>query len=258
MSKIYKGVDISLYQGNPDFNAVRAAGVDFVMHKAGQGRTRDYNKPFTDPRFRENVRACSRIGDDFYSGSYWYFMARNESEVREEAAYYINLLDEFKYNLQLWAAVDVEDDMLSTDPATLSKLVKQFCDAIKRAGYRPMIYANSYWLDSRFTVPAGVPIWEANWSIKSFPSRARMWQATSSARINGIAGNVDYNLATGIIGDADGDGKVNVKDIVKIMRKIAGWNVEINESQADADQDGYVTLKDTIKIIRDVSEGGSK
>ena len=31
--KTYKGIDISLYQGNPDFAAVKAAGVDFVMHK---------------------------------------------------------------------------------------------------------------------------------------------------------------------------------------------------------------------------------
>ena len=175
--KTYKGIDIALYQGNPDFAAVKADGISFVMHKAGQGRTEGYDAPFTDPVFEKNVKACARVagstGGGLYSGSYWYLMAQNEEEVRREAEYYIELLKKYRFNLQLWAAVDVEDPSLKQDKPTLTKHVKLFCDLIKKAGFRPMVYANTYWLDYKFDAPAGVPIWEANWLARGSGSTAR-------------------------------------------------------------------------------------
>lgn len=255
--KTYKGIDIALYQGNPDFAAVKAAGVDFVMHKAGQGRTPDYDAPFTDPCFEANVAACARLagstGGGFYSGSYWYLTARSEAEVRIEASYYISLLKKYRYNLQLWAAVDVEDAILTSDKAELTKQVALFCDLIRRAGFRPMVYASSWWIGNRFDPPAGVPIWEANWSAASRPDRARMWQYSSKGAVSGISGEVDMNVAYDIMGDANGDGKVDLKDVSAVLRRCAGWNVSINETQADMNQDGFVTLKDAAAIIKAVS-----
>lgn len=57
--KAYRGIDISLYQGEPDFRAVKNAGMDFVILKASQGRTAEYNAPFEDPKFRTNVKRLS-------------------------------------------------------------------------------------------------------------------------------------------------------------------------------------------------------
>lgn len=255
MSTIYKGIDISLYQGNPNFEKVHASGVDFVMHKAGQGRLADgsYNAPFIDPKFTRNIKAASQIGDDFYQGSYWYFMANTEEQVREEAKYYIELLKPYKYNHQLWAAVDVEDPSITTNYKTLSKHVEIFCHLVACAGFRPMVYANSYWLDHRFKAPKNVPIWEANWSAGKMSDRARMWQYSSKGAVDGISGNVDVNVALDIIGDANNDGKVDNKDVITMIRKMSGWNVPINESQADLDQDGYVTMKDLVKLMRRLS-----
>lgn len=251
MSKLYKGIDISLYQGNPDFGKIKAGGFDFVMHKAGQGGTADYPHPFSDPRFEENVKACARVGGsvgEFYSGSYWYMRATTEAEVKEEAAYYIELLKKYRFNLQLWAAVDVEDERLPTDKATLSKLVKLFCDLVREAGFRPMVYTSSWWLENRVSVPADVPIWEANWSIRKIPDRAKMLQY-GTVYVGGL-GEVDADYAVDIIGDANGDGKVNAKDVAVMLKKVAGFKVSINESQADIDQDGYVTAKDVTKLMK--------
>lgn len=254
----YKGIDISLFQGDVDFARLKSSGIDFVMHKAGQGRTVDYNAPFTDPKFEKNVRACalaaSSSGGGLYSGSYWYFMANSEAQVREEAAYYINLLRKFRFNLQLWAAVDVEDPSIKSDKTTLTKHVKLFCDLVREAGFSPMVYANTNWLNNRFNSPESVPIWEANWSINNAPKRARMWQYTSEGRIQGIDGNVDVNIAYDIIGDANSDGVVNMKDVATIIRNVAGFKVNINESQADINQDGYVNLKDVALLIRKLSK----
>lgn len=251
-NKIYKGIDISLFQPRADFPAIKAAGIDFVMLKAGQGRIPgEWNAPFTDPYFERYIKAADAAG--LYVGSYWYFMANTEAQVREEAAYYIALLRKYKFNHQLWAAVDVEDSHLAGDRAALTARVKLFCDLVRAAGFRPMVYANSWWLESRFESPAGVPIWEANWSASARPSRARMWQYTSTGKVGGINGNVDMNVAYSIIGDADGDGNVDMADVIRMMRAAAGWKVGIDEGQADLDKDGKVSVKDVILLMRALS-----
>lgn len=251
-NKIYKGIDISLFQPGADFPAIKAAGIDFVMLKAGQGRIPgEWNAPFTDPYFERYIKAADAAG--LYAGSYWYFMANSEVEVREEAAYYIALLRKYKSNHQLWAALDVEDSHLTGDRAALTARVKLFCDLVRAAGFRPMVYANSWWLESRFESPAGVPIWEANWSASARPSRARMWQYTSTGKVGGINGNVDMNVAYSIIGDADGDGNVDMADVIRMMRAAAGWKVGIDEGQADLDKDGKVSVKDVILLMRALS-----
>lgn len=248
-NKIYKGIDISLFQPRADFPAIKAAGIDFVMLKAGQGRIPgEWNAPFTDPYFELYIKAADAAG--LYAGSYWYFMANSEAEVREEATYYIALLRKYKFNHQLWAALDVEDSHLTGDRAALTARVKLFCDLVRAAGFRPMVYANSWWLESRFESPAGVPIWEANWSASARPSRARMWQYTSTGKVGGINGNVDMNVAYSIIGDADGDGNVDMADVIRMMRAAAGWKVGIDEGQADLDKDGKVSVKDVILLMR--------
>ena len=251
-NKIYKGIDISLFQPGADFSAIKAAGIDFVMLKAGQGRIPgEWNAPFTDPYFERYIKAADAAG--LYVGSYWYFMANTEAQVREEAAYYIALLRKYKFNHQLWAAVDVEDSHLTGDRAALTLRVKLFCDLVRAAGFRPMVYANSWWLESRFESPAGVPIWEANWSASARPSRARMWQYTSTGKVGGINGNVDMNVAYSIIGDADGDGNVDMADVIRMMRAAAGWKVSVDEGQADLDKDGKVSVKDVILLMRALS-----
>ena len=251
-NKIYKGIDISLFQPGADFPAIKAAGIDFVMLKAGQGRIPgEWNAPFADPYFERYIKAADAAG--LYAGSYWYFMANSEVEVREEAAYYIALLRKYKFNHQLWAALDVEDSHLTGDRAALTARVKLFCDLVRAAGFRPMVYANSWWLESRFESPAGVSIWEANWSASARPSRARMWQYTSTGKVGGINGNVDMNVAYSIIGDADGDGNVDMADVIRMMRAAAGWKVGIDEGQADLDKDGKVSVKDVILLMRALS-----
>ena len=49
-------------------------------------------------------------------------------------------------------------------------------------------------------------------------------------------------------GDATGDGKVNIADVIRIQQKLAGWKVTLNESNADVTGDGKVNISDVIRI----------
>lgn len=252
MSRLYKGIDISLYQGDVDFAAVRDAGIDFVMIKASQGRTADYSYPFEDPKFRTNVVRFARTPGRIYAGAYHYLMARNDAEAIREADFFINALKPYRHNLVLWAAVDVEDSSLNVNAAQLTRIVKIFCDRVREAGFRPMVYSSSWWLRNRFTAPENVPVWEANWSVLSVPSGARMWQKGTGS-VPGIAGEVDIDYAYDIMGDADGDGRVSAKDVTAVMRHMLGRDsAAINEGQADFDRDGRINARDVVSLMRAV------
>ena len=57
-------------------------------------------------------------------------------------------------------------------------------------------------------------------------------------------------------GDADGNGEVNLRDVVLTLRHLAGgWNVRIDEKAADVDADGAVTTKDAVQITRHLAGG---
>ena len=49
-------------------------------------------------------------------------------------------------------------------------------------------------------------------------------------------------------GDANGDGKFDIKDATTIAQYLAGWNVKIDLEQADVDGDGNVTVRDMTLI----------
>ena len=60
----------------------------------------------------------------------------------------------------------------------------------------------------------------------------------------------------GIAGDANEDGKVDLKDVILIRRCIAGgWDVDINDDNADVNADDIVDLKDVILIRRYIAGG---
>lgn len=252
--KKYKGIDVSLFQGDIDFAAVRRAGIDFVMIKASQGRTADYDEPFTDPKFVRNRAGAGQAG--LYWGVYHYLCARSLDEARAEAEYFVELMRPYRDEMKLWCAVDVEDTgfMGGLSRETLSAIVAEFCRIVAAAGLRPMVYANSWWLDAKFDAPAGVPIWEANWSTNAHPSRAKIWQYSSTGTVGGVDGAVDMNVGIDIIGDANGDGCVTTADAIAVLRYAAGWrSVTVDEGQADVNDDGYVTVADAVEILKIVA-----
>jgi hypothetical protein len=66
-----------------------------------------------------------------------------------------------------------------------------------------------------------------------------------------------HRFASRVAGDANGDGSVNMKDVILIRRYLAGgWdNVVIYGSSADVDADGSITLQDVTLISRYLAGG---
>lgn len=64
------------------------------------------------------------------------------------------------------------------------------------------------------------------------------------------------SISTAVIGDLNGDGNVNLKDVTILRRYIAGgWDVAADINAADLNGDGNVNLKD-VTILRRYIAGG--
>lgn len=201
----YVGIDVSVFNGNIDWNAVKGAGIDYAMIRVG---FRGYGSAGTlveDSRFRENIERAKAAGVKV--GVYFVTQATNESEAIEEANWVINRIS--AYQIDYPVAIDVEFSSESNhngradhlDKNTRTVLIKRFCERIQSAGYTPMIYLNVDWaynyvvMSQLWKYDTWIAHYRNNPSLTpGYNGAYTMWQYTSFANISGVSGNVDCNI----------------------------------------------------------------
>lgn len=192
-----KGIDVSTYQGNINWSAVKASDVDFAIVKATQGRAVSSNAYlFTDRQFANNVVGAHDVG--LKVGVYHYLTAKTVKEAQKEAAHFVETIAPYKPRIELWAAVDVEEDKyLPRNVSTLTAIVDAFCAYVAAEGYRPMLYTNPNYLVNRLGDVSQYDLWLALWRDKSrMPigyDNMKIWQYGAES-VNGIKGDVDSNF----------------------------------------------------------------
>ena len=87
-----------------------------------------------------------------------------------------------------------------TKPAEklLSPFAKAFCDAVSQAGYQAVIYFNREhgYFGLQLSLLSAYQFWYAEYADRpSFIYDYWIWQYTEEGKVNGIAGNVDLNIA---------------------------------------------------------------
>lgn len=188
-----KGIDVSTLQGTIDWSRVSA---DFAMIKATQGRgegaaTRLLPR-FTDSKFKSNI-----VNARCPCGVYHYFTARDKSKALAEIDYYCSIIEPYRKNITLWAALDVESFYLDGLGKTeLTAIVRTALERIEVHGFKPMLYTNPNYLRYRFEPHAfdGCDIWLAHYGVSkpySVPNM-KIWQY-GTTRTDGISTAVDAN-----------------------------------------------------------------
>lgn len=192
------GIDVSSYQGEVNWEKVRADGIDFVMLRVG-GRGYTVGSIYDDTRFLENIQGATQAGLDV--GVYFFSQATSEAEAREEANYVLDKI----HGYQLTYPVVFDWENISSaqarthglDSATLTAAANTFCQEVQRAGYQPMVYFNRYIAYLRYDLEgiAQYPFWLAQYSsTPSFYYDFQMWQYSDAGQVDGIQGRVDMNL----------------------------------------------------------------
>ena len=196
------GVDLSEYQGEIDFAAVKAAGVDFVMLRIGGRYYGDEGKLYSDSAFKDYYRQAKDAG--LKVGAYFFSQAASREDAVEEANYALELLGglTLEYPIAIdWETID--DDDARTDDVTgeeLTAIAAAFCDTVEAAGYSSAVYAStSLILQSYdFSVMKNYDFWLADY--RELPEKDSMyysftiWQYSDSGTVPGIEGEVDLNL----------------------------------------------------------------
>ena len=192
-----RGIDVSTYQGNINWSAVKADGIDFAIVKATQGRAVSSNSYlFTDRQFANNVTGAHDVG--LKVGIYHYLTAKTVKEAQREAAHFCDTIAPYKSRIELWAAVDVEEDKyLPRNKATLTAIVDAFCAYVAAEGYRPMLYTNPNYLTYRLNNVSQYDLWLALWRDKTRTpigyDNMKIWQY-GAENVNGVrTGAVDSN-----------------------------------------------------------------
>lgn len=187
-----KGIDVSQWQGNIDWQKVKGAGVQFAMLRAGYGRNN------LDTKFHRNAQGAIAAGIPI--GLYWFSYALNVEMARREAQYAVEVAKKYKITWPI--AYDLEYDTVSyavkNGVAITKSLATQmaiaFCEEIKRLGYIPMVYTNLDYLN-RYFDRSKLPydLWYAQYASTASVADKEIWQYSSKGSVPGIAGNVDMN-----------------------------------------------------------------
>ena len=198
------GIDAARYQGEVDWEAVKAGGVSFVFLRLGyRGYTSGgLNK---DDNFEVNYEGASAAGLDV--GVYFFSQAVNEAEAIEEARYVLGELN--GRNLDLPVVLDYE---LATDASgyqgrlyeaglsgeQYAAVCLAFCREIEAQGYTAAVYAGQSMLRDSVgdaLAAAGYPVWLAHWTVQTrYNGVYEYWQYSGSGRVSGIAADVDLDM----------------------------------------------------------------
>ena len=74
---------------------------------------------------------------------------------------------------------------------------RAFCDAVKAAGYKPMIYSNMLWEAFQLDLYelSDIPIWYADYEdVPQTPYNFEFWQYSNEGRVHGVSGVADLDI----------------------------------------------------------------
>lgn len=188
------GIDVSHHQGDIDWQKVKESGITFVMVRLGYRGIGD-GILYTDRYAEENLTGAREAG--LMVGAYFYSQATTAAEAREEAAYALKILGDFRLDLPLSLDWEIARRTENVDGDTATELTQAFCEMVRVAGYEPMIYFNSDQATNLLDMNRLTQYiwWLAMYTHKeNFPCHFDVWQYTDSGRVPGISGKVDLNV----------------------------------------------------------------
>lgn len=187
-----RGIDVSMWQGDIDFEEVAESGVDTVYIRSGLGC--DY----TDPYFEQNYERARAAGLNV--GFYHYVTARTVSQAEYQAHFFVNTIQGKEFQCRL--AMDFED-LTTLSAAEANEIGLAFIRTVEDlSGKGTVVYSDAYNAGAVFGGGlTAYPLWIAEYGV-SEPSSAvnwdswAGWQYSDMGNVAGISGPVDLDLYT--------------------------------------------------------------
>lgn len=189
-----RGIDVSSYQGMPDWQEVAKSGVEFAILRVVQL----YG---VDSSFLYNYRGCR--DNNIPVGVYCYSYALTEAQADQEARQVIAALDGRAIQYPVFYDMEWQQQRDSLSRERLTSIINTFRRRIIQEGYIFGIYCNQDWYDNVLDV-ASMPYYywiasypeddygQIDWSLR--PAEGIGWQYSSKGHVPGIDGDVDLDL----------------------------------------------------------------
>ena len=236
-----KGMDVSEFQGAIHFKNAKKAGMEFAIARAGYGSAIKYPSQY-DAKFDDYYKNAKNAGVPF--GAYWYTYAKDIAAAKVEADSFLAALKGKTFEMPVF--IDVEDASLPTNKATLTEIVRTFCQRVEDAGYYIGIYASLSWLENRLDMSKlkDFDVWVAQWNSRcDYKGNYGMWQYTSSGSVNGVPSErfdldyayIDYPAVikrAGLNGFSKDDGTTGDRvDVKKILEMIEHARADLDAAE---------------------------
>jgi len=186
------GIDVSHYQSNIKWDSIKAQNIFFAFVKATEG------EEFKDSLFRSNWPEMKRVG--IKRGAYHFF--RPTLSVYKQAR---NFMDHVKLEIgDLPPVLDVEVDDGASEELVVFRIRTWLQMIEHHYSIRPIIYTNITYFNKYIAGNLDeYPIWIARYSYSepklAFNKQWDFWQYGNKGRLNGIKGDVDFNVFNGNI-----------------------------------------------------------
>lgn len=188
-----KGIDISHWNGDINFDQVKAAGVEFVIIKAG-GSDKGF---YTDSKFRDNYNGAKAAG---LSVGAYYFAGKKFRGIEAgvaDAKRFIEILKGMQFDYPVFIDIEAQENRYKEE---ITDATIAFCEEMEKAGYFVGIYAsdisghNDKLNHDRIK---SYVHWVARYGKEPEICKDHgLWQYSSKGRISGIIGSVDIDIST--------------------------------------------------------------
>ena len=191
-----KVIDVSIYQPDIDYAAVKAAGIDGAIIRCGftgWGSSHSLNK---DTKFEAHYAGFTGAGIPV--GAYYYSTADSVDFAKKEAGFVQSLLKGKKLAFPVYYDIENNERQAALSMSLLTQIAEAFCESMEEAGYFVGVYANTNWFTNKLNHAAlseKYTVWLADYRGANANKTLQrdMWQYTSKGSVNGISGNVDVN-----------------------------------------------------------------
>ena len=179
-----------------DWKAIKKAGFDFVILKAGSTRSGK------EPTFESDYLNAKAAG--LMVGAYYYTYSTNTEEIKNDVKNLIKYIEGKSFEYPIY--FDIEDPtLISLGQETLTKLCETFICSMQEKGYYSALYTNHNWLTNILDttrILSLFDIWYARypendypvWNEEKYGKQLSMWQYTQNGEIAGVDGYFDMNF----------------------------------------------------------------
>ncbi len=186
------GIDVSFWQGDIDFEAVKDAGAEFVIIRMAYSDLE--TEIDLDSKFNQNLKAAKDAG--LLVGVYIYTSANTKEEAIKQAKFIKKNLNKVKLDFPI--VYDFEDwrdfNTLKMNSHDLLERVNEYKSILKEDGYDMMIYGSKWYLENVW-LPYDYDTWLAHYTDETdYQGDYILWQVTNDGLIDGIYGYVDLDI----------------------------------------------------------------